>query len=248
MGKTAFNPLSQWRGRVGGQVYKVVNGKQVVVPYSGAKRKSTSLAQQSVQVRFALAGKLSKITPAEILAGLNGSKVDRRSEFTRNITKRATVSVIDDGFQASIDAPNVIFSKGEVINIDLSGITMNAAGLITGNIANINEKVDAVLVIGVVSKGGDYTNVVYQVAPVENSAATVNLSNELGTGVEITVQLYYVPLTVSDTARQFLSTSEYDQLGTGNDEYVLNMLLNSVEGAYKWGQSQYVNALTVTNP
>ena len=29
MGKTDFNGLSQWTGRIGGLVFKVVNGKQV---------------------------------------------------------------------------------------------------------------------------------------------------------------------------------------------------------------------------
>ncbi len=33
MGKTDFNGLSQWTGRIGGLVFKVVNGKQVIMPY-----------------------------------------------------------------------------------------------------------------------------------------------------------------------------------------------------------------------
>lgn len=245
MGKTAFNPLSQWRGRVGGQVYKVVNGQQVVVPYSGASNKSNTIAQQAVRARFALAGKLSKIVPPEILAGLNGSKIDRRSNFVSGIIRRSVISTVENGLQASIDAPNVVFSKGDVVFVDLSSLTMDATGVITGSISNINEKIDALLVIGVVSKDNDYTNAVYELVPVTDGAATINLSTETGAGRGVTTQLYYVPLWITEGASTFLASSEYDQLGTGNDEYVLNMLLNSVEGAYKWGQSQYVKSITL---
>lgn len=244
MGKTAFNPLSRWRGRVGGQVYKVVNGQQVVVPYSGASNKSNTIAQQAVRARFALAGKLSKITPPEILAGLKGSKTDRRSEFVRGIVKRSVLTTIENGIQASIDAPNVIFSKGEVAAVDLSSLTIDSNGLISGTVTGINEKIDALLVIGVVSNATDYTNAVYEIVPVSDGEANVSLSAETGAGRNVTVQLYYVPLWVTETAQSFLSSSEYDQLGTGNDEYVLNMLINSVEGAFTWGQSQYVKALS----
>lgn len=244
MGKTAFNPLSQWSGRVGGQVYKVVNGKQVVVPYKKIERKGEgSVAQMTTRARFALAGKFSKITPSEILRGLSGSKTDRRSLFTRSITRKATVAFQDNTVVADIAPNDIVFSEGLVTMLDLGTPAVSAAGEITANVTSAPDNVDAVLAIAVCeNEKNEYDRIVYQVAPVDSETHTANiaLSTDVPTGAH--ARLYYIPLTVTQQAKSFLSTSEYDEHGT--DEYTLTMLLTSVEGAYTWGRSQYVTTLT----
>ena len=248
MGKTAFNPLSQWNGRVGGMVYKVVNGKQVIMPYKtrDTKGDQVSVAQLATRAKFALAGKFSKITPSEIMRGLNGSRVDRRSNFVKAITKAATVTVDGTQVVANIAPDKIIFSDGLVTMLNMGTPTLNNAGVLAASIANIPESVDAVLVIAVCSNAsGEYDRVNYQVCPVDDEAhtATVSINTDAVQGTH--VRVYYVPLTVTDQARSFLSTSEYDEHAT--DEYTLTMLLTSVEGAYEWGRSQYVTELTPAN-
>lgn len=244
MGKTAFNPLSQWRGRVGGQVYKVVNGKQVVVPYKPVESKGQgSIAQMTTRARFALAGKYSKIVPPEILRGFNGSKVDRRSLFVRNITRKATVSFVDGAVTAAIAPEDIIFSEGLVTTLNMGTPAISAAGELTASVTAVPEGVDAVLAIAVVENAdGEYDKIVYQTAPVDGDthAATIDIQTEVPDGHH--VRLYYVPLTVTEQARSFLSTTDYDLHAT--DEYTLTMLLTSVEGAYNWGRSQFVTTLT----
>lgn len=244
MGKTAFNPLSQWRGRVGGQVYKVVNGKQVVVPYKPVERKGEgSIAQMTTRARFALAGKYSKIVPQEILRGFNGSKVDRRSLFVRNITRKATVTFDNGTVTAAIAPEDIIFSEGLVTTLNMGTPALSAAGELTASVTAIPEGVDAVLAIAVVENAeGEYDKINYQIAPVDADAhtAAIAISTDVTSGHH--VRLYYVPLTVTEEARSFLSTTDYDT--HANDEYTLTMLLTSVEGAYNWGRSQYVGTLT----
>lgn len=244
MGKTAFNPLSQWRGRVGGQVYKVVNGKQVVVPYKPVTSKSqASIAQLATRARFALGGKYSKIVPPEILRGLNGSKVDRRSIFVHNITRKATVTFDNGTVTAAIAPEDIIFSEGLVTTLNMGTPALSAAGELTASVTAVPEGVDAVLAIAVVENAdGEYDKIVYQTAAVdtETHAASIDLQTEVPDGHH--VRLYYVPLTVTEQARSFLSTTDYDIHAT--DEYTLTMLLTSVEGAYNWGRSQFVTTLT----
>lgn len=244
MGKTAFNPLSQWRGRVGGQVYKVVNGKQVVVPYKPVESKGQgTIAQMTTRARFALAGKYSKIVPPEILRGFNGSKVDRRSLFVRNITRKATVTLNDGTVTAAIAPEDIIFSEGLVTTLNMGTPALSAGGELTATVTAVPDSVDAVLAIAVVENAeGEYNRVVYQTAPVdvETHTATIGINTEVEPGNH--VRFYYVPLTVTEQARSFLATTEYDT--HANDEYTLTMLLTSVEGAYNWGRSQFVSTLT----
>lgn len=244
MGKTAFNPLSQWRGRVGGQVYKVVNGKQVVLPYKPVESKGQgSIAQMTTRARFALAGKYSKIVPPEILRGFNGSKVDRRSLFVRNITRKATVNFDNGAVTAAIAPEDIIFSEGPVTTLNMGTPALSAAGELTATVTDVPEYVDAVLAIAVVENAeGEYDQIVYQTAPVniEQHTVAIDIATRVPNGSH--VRFYYVPLTVTEEARSFLSTTEFDT--HANDEYTLTMLLTSVEGAYNWGHSQYVDTLT----
>lgn len=246
MGKTAFNPLSQWNGRVGGIVYKVVNGKQVMLPYKSKdpnKSYTASVAQLATRSRFALAGKFSKITPAEILRGLTGSRVDRRSKFNRSISRAATVAVDGSSVVANIAPDKIIFSDGIVTLLNVGTPALSNAGALTASITTVPEKVDAVLAIAVCSDAeGEYNRIEYQVCPVDGETHTANVAIETQAEQGAHVRMYYVPLTVTDQARGFLATSEYDEHAT--DEYTLTMLLTSVEGAYDWGHSQYVAELT----
>ena len=56
MGKTDFNGLSQWTGRIGGLVFKVVNGKQVIVPYKKEVFNPRTAAQMSSRADVAHVG------------------------------------------------------------------------------------------------------------------------------------------------------------------------------------------------
>lgn len=245
MGKTAFNPLSQWRGRVGGQVYKVVNGKQVVQPYKPIERKGEgSIAQLTTRARFALAGKFSKIVPPEILRGLNGSKVDRRSQFVKSITRNATVSFEGTSVVADIKPENIIFSEGLVTLLNVMGNVDNT-GKLTAAFSDVPENIDAVLAIAVCENtDAEYDRVVYRMASVDNNTHAASVEIDTAAPVNGHVRFYYVPLTVTDQARSFLSTSEFDE--HAEDEYTLTMLLTSVEGAYTWQRSQFVDTYTRT--
>ena len=93
MARTDFNALGLWRGRVGGLVYKVVDGKQVVVPYLGASFNPRTEAQMMQRAKFGLAGMISKIVPAEVLIGMSDLRSRRRRLFFSNIVRHAEVTV-----------------------------------------------------------------------------------------------------------------------------------------------------------
>ena len=112
MGKTDFNGLSQWTGRIGGLVFKVVNGKQVITPYKREVFNPRTEAQMMNRAKFALAGMINKIVPKEVLVGMSPDRRSRRPLFTSNIVRHATVSVTDGTVTATLNAKDLVFSQG----------------------------------------------------------------------------------------------------------------------------------------
>ena len=112
MGKTDFNGLSQWTGRIGGLVFKVVNGKQVITSYKKEVFNPRTEAQMLNRAKFGLAGMINKIVPKEVLVGMSSDRRSRRPLFTSNIVRHATVSVTDGTVTATLNAKDLVFSQG----------------------------------------------------------------------------------------------------------------------------------------
>ena len=131
MGKTDFNGLSQWTGRIGGLVFKVVNGKQVITPYKREVFNPRTEAQMTNRAKFALAGMISKIVPKEVLVGMSPDRRSRRPLFTSNIVRHANVSVAGGVVKATLNAHDLVFSQGVDAPVSVSGATVTD-GLVGG--------------------------------------------------------------------------------------------------------------------
>lgn len=84
------SPLSNWRGRCGGQVYRVRGGEQIVAAYQPNVANPRTDAQLQQRAKMALAGKLSSILLDDMIYGLAQSRSERRSALTSIITSKAT--------------------------------------------------------------------------------------------------------------------------------------------------------------
>ena len=113
MGKTDFNGLSQWTGRIGGLVFKVVNGQQVITPYKKEVFNPRSEAQMLHRAKFALSGMINKIVPKEVLVGMSPDRRSRRLLFASNIIRHANVSVDSGVVKATLNANDLVFSQGQ---------------------------------------------------------------------------------------------------------------------------------------
>ena len=149
MGKTDFNGLSQWTGRIGGLVFKVVNGQQVITPYKKEVFNPRSEAQMLHRAKFALSGMINKIVPKEVLVGMSPDRQSRRLLFASNIIRHANVSVDSGVVKATLNANDLVFSQGVAAPVTVSGMTVTD-GLVSGNLSALPEKVDAVMMIAVV--------------------------------------------------------------------------------------------------
>lgn len=193
MGKTTGSPLNPWRGRVGGQVYAVNGGEQIIRTYNPVVSNPRTSLQQMQRAKVVLAGKLSSLTPDAVLTGMASSKRDRRSEFTRNIIVKAVAENTPQGYKAVLEPADLIFSKGRS-NPDLTAtlaVESNTAVAVT---LTKGSSIDAVMLVAVEYNGAllEYTFVNYELAYAMGDVQRIALSGRTLTG---NANVYAIPLT-----------------------------------------------------
>lgn len=117
MAKTPIG-LGQFSGRVGGVVYAVQAGRQVVRAYQPIVSNPKSTAQSIQRAKGNLVGRISKITPWQILEGLGDNKFNRRSRFLKLLMQKVTAGQAagdPSKFNAKLSDADFVFSEGVVV-------------------------------------------------------------------------------------------------------------------------------------
>lgn len=132
-----FNPLNQFimgkvvgligsaSGKIGNLVYAVTNGIQTARVYQPIVSNPKSALQTMQRSKGNLAGRISGFTPRTAIMGLGTNNRARRGEFLRNILKKAMVVTTASGYEAKIDNPDILFSRGSV-NLSIASGTVTA--------------------------------------------------------------------------------------------------------------------------
>lgn len=94
MAKASFSPLGQWRGKAGGQVYRVRGGLQVVSNYQPSVSNPRTDAQLAQRARFNLMTGMNRITPIEVLRGFAGTPAQKRAAFAKDLAKYITAQYV----------------------------------------------------------------------------------------------------------------------------------------------------------
>ena len=242
MGKTDFNGLSQWTGRIGGLVFKVVNGQQVITPYKKEVFNPRTEAQMSHRAKLALAGMINKIVPKEVLVGMSADRRKRRTLFTSNIVRRANVSVAGGTVTATLDANDLVFSQGVAAPVTVNGMAAND-GLVSGTLGALPEKIDAVMMIAVVydTTVGHYTRTVYKVVPAGETAISLDTGTTESGNV---AHIYAVPMSLTSTGLSLASGSDGAERSS-DDDFMYTMMMRSDQGSYHYGRSQYLTTVAL---
>ena len=118
------NGLGKFSGKLGGAVFVIRNGKQIVREYNPRPSNPKSAMQLQQRAKGNLAGRISSFVPKTAIAGLGVNGIRRRSRFNQLLLKAATVSLIGDDYRAKVAWENVLFSEGTVISpFALEGMT-----------------------------------------------------------------------------------------------------------------------------
>lgn len=114
MAKASYSPLNQWRGRAGGQVYRVRNGEQIVSSYQPAVSNPKTDAQMMQRAKFNLMTKLNALFDARLLNGFSSSKGIARAMFSKKIMPKIYAQQLagegDRKYRANIQPEDIVFS------------------------------------------------------------------------------------------------------------------------------------------
>lgn len=110
------NGLGKFSGKLGGAVFVIRNGKQIVREYNPRPSNPKSALQLQQRAKGNLAGRISSFVPKAAISGLGVNNIRRRSRFNQLLLKAASVSLIGDDYRAKVAWEKVLFSEGIVIS------------------------------------------------------------------------------------------------------------------------------------
>ena len=162
MGK-APNGLGKFSGKVGGVVFAISNGEQIVRAYQPVVSNPKSTGQLLQRSKGNLVGQLSSVVGRAAIVGMGVNNRRRRAEFLRNALQKATSSQVANDYKATLRPVDILFSKGAVtpvISIDSISATANAITFDVARQANISDDVAnrsiATVVVLAVTNDGSY--------------------------------------------------------------------------------------------
>lgn len=133
------------RGRQGNNVFSVQNGTQVLKQYQPAVSNPRTDAQQTQRSKFALAGKISGVTPALAIVGMPaGNERDRRALFVRNLIAAMTTSNAAGNITAAVAYDKMLFAIGALPQYTNGVPSVTAAFGGSENYSRVNVTVPAI--------------------------------------------------------------------------------------------------------
>lgn len=237
----------QFSGRLGGDVFVVRNGKQIIRSYQPVVANPKSLPQRMQRAKGNLIGQISKITPYQILQGLGANKIARRSRFLRLALRNADAILVNGDpniINASLKMDKFIFSEGAILpTIEVRTVT--AANLqVTVGLHKITGVTDeefnasgALLVVVISQEAGRYESILYRfVSPSEFSTGSLTvIFNHITVGAYV-ASAYLAPFKTTDGSA--MSTVAENLTGDSTDFNAL-MTYNPSALPIEWGQSEY---------
>lgn len=237
MGKIAS--VIQFTGRTGnvvgvkgqdGDIYLRVHRKHI-----NDKKSQEQIANRA---KLALAGCLSKLIPAELLAGMSGSgKRGRRQRWQKIIIKKMTTTTNDGIVTASLAPTDLIFSEGGAIpGINISDVTV-ADGKVSMSVTLPNGYTK-VLVVAVFadSRTGGFSAVDSKMAT-DTGALEIPLPD---TSFSV-ANIYTIPIVLTNSAAGVNYGNEVNAEGLSVSAYATTAALYDSERS-SWMHSAFIGS------
>lgn len=255
MGK-APNGLGKFSGKVGGVVFAISNGEQIVRAYQPVVSNPKSTAQLLQRAKGNLVGQLSKVTPRQILLGLGSNARMRRAKFLRNSLRFASAEFSQsDSSVINAKLPNdkFIYAEGAKTQVTFVNTISVAARQVTLQLVRIPGVTDAefaasgTLVVLVLQSSDEakYENVLYRFVSAEDFGANTSIDlvfEHIGVGGYY-ADAYVAPFGTTDGSA--MSVVAESMFGSAND-FNANMVMNPNAMPLEWGNSVLSNQATFT--
>ena len=246
----ASNGLGKFSGKLGGAVFVIRNGKQIVREYNPRPTNPKSALQLQQRAKGNLAGRISSFVPKAAIFGLGTNAIERRSRFNKIILDAAQVKLIDNEYQAKVPWENVLFSEGSVIRtVRSAGSSANANTVEVQfvRVSSIPDDVYAASMSRIVvmvydTRSQQLVEVVTKIVekPV-NSSTPVTTTVPILHATGYTAALFLVPMSTMDGSRVDISTD----MATKDDAAIAASLsANGSAVVFNYGRSTFIGQVT----
>lgn len=237
--------FSKARGKVGGLVFRHDAGVGTIVSeYNPHPANPRTLAQTKQRNKMNLAGRMSKITPYEVIAGLALKRRKARTMFVSSIIRSATYIQTPTATSGtcSLLFDELKLSKGLVVNVqaeaELVESTSKAKVTLTGNTAD--NGIDGCIVVAYIAKGPDVFMADFKKANAGTSEVEFDFSTyDIEQADEGTMLIYVIPIRHIDGE----TTVWYQNLGFSDGGYA-TMYAASLASAGAYAESIYAGSVT----
>lgn len=253
MAKTPIG-LGQFSGKVGGVVFAVYNGEQIVRQYQPKVLNPKSSRQQLQRAKGNLVGRISQIVPWQILQGMGSNRRERRANFLRVALNLASASPMADNLRnisATLANENFIFSRGAVvptIGVGTMSAIDNKISVTLGKFGGVTDEdfaTSGVLVVAVLkSADGRYESIYYRfVSAEEFEGNTMVVEFSHASEGAHSVSVYTAPFKTTDGSSLRTRTEQL----TGNANGLNALLINNPSAIpLEWGDSVFIATASYT--
>ena len=235
--------VGNFRGRVGGLVYSKGEGAENYVrAYQPQVLNPKTEGQVDQRAKMNLIGRISEVTPKNVLIGMGGTGRMRRSGFNANLLNAATIDrTVPGTVVALIDPEDIVFSKGaEALSANVSTPAAVTATQLTmsltlsdGTLAGKYGERIVVAVIDPEDKGGYSFLRTAEVVFANTTAVTITVPFGVSIASDTMVAVYRLPFVLSEEGQSMVTE------GLSND--ATNIVAKAIvtAGALRgWGNSK----------
>lgn len=230
-------------GKVGNVVFvKGDKGTSYGRTYQPVVANPKTVGQVDQRAKMNLVGRMSQVTPYEVLLGMGGNKRMRRSEFNKLLLNAATIDRSDpSSIVAKIAPENILFSKGAQAleaSVSTAGATTATAATIGLTLADaaLARKYGERIVVAVIDpsdKGGyslvKYADVVFD----DTTAKTVTVNYGAPIADESLVCVYRLPFQLTEQG----AAMRTETIANNGTDIIAKVLLSD-NLVRDWGQSE----------
>lgn len=247
------NGLGKFSGKLGGAVFVIRNGKQIVREYNPRPSNPKSALQLQQRAKGNLAGRISSFVPKAAISGLGVNNIRRRSRFNQLILKGAQVSLIGDDYSAKIPWESVKFSEGTVLSpfslVRISTgpniVTVTLRGFSSEVLsADVYASMNARLVAMIYdTKSQNLVEVVTKVAnkPAQEAELSSNLAVIHPAGY--TAAVFLIPFSSADGTAVSIASG---LAGKSDEEIAASLSVNDNAVTFEYGNSLFLGQSTFT--
>lgn len=250
---TTSNGLGKFSGKLGGAVFVIRNGKQIVREYNPRPMNPKSALQLQQRAKGNLAGRISSFVPKAAISGLGVNNIRRRSRFNQLILKGAQVSLIGDDYSAKIPWESVKFSEGSVlppyilanINPTANDVSVALRGLGTEVLsedayASMNARLVAMIYD---TKSQNLVEVATKVATKPRQGGDVNTRIPVVHPTGYTVAVFLIPFSSADGTAVSIASG---LAGKSDEEIAASLSVNDNAVTFEYGNSLFLGQGTFT--